>query len=82
VVPLIKRQYSRELRKVPRACLAFGHAVNMAEERGTAGDVDAALDRLDVSVAHVARVSEWRPGSAEEAATPTTLWGGVGRKAP
>jgi len=29
----------------------------------------------------VVRVSQWRPDTAEEAATPTTLWGGVGRKA-
>lgn len=28
----------------------------------------------------VVRVSQWRPDSAEEAATPTTLWGGVARK--
>jgi S-adenosyl methyltransferase len=28
----------------------------------------------------VVRVSDWRPGSADEAATPTTLWGGVARK--
>ena len=28
----------------------------------------------------VVRVSEWRPDSAEEAARPTTLWGGIGRK--
>jgi hypothetical protein len=28
----------------------------------------------------VARVSDWRPDSADEAAAPTTLWGGVGLK--
>jgi hypothetical protein len=28
----------------------------------------------------VVRVSDWRPDSPEEAATPTTLWGGVGLK--
>ena len=28
----------------------------------------------------VVPVSEWRPATAEEAAIPTTLWGGVGRK--
>jgi hypothetical protein len=28
----------------------------------------------------VVRVSDWRPGTADEAAMPTTLWGGVGRK--
>ena len=27
------------------------------------------------------RVSDWRPNSQKEAATPTILWGGVGRKA-
>jgi hypothetical protein len=25
-------------------------------------------------------VQEWRPGSAAEAATPSAIWGGVGRK--
>jgi len=28
----------------------------------------------------VVRVSDWRPGSPDDAATPTTLWGGVGVK--
>ena len=28
----------------------------------------------------IVRVQEWRPGSAAEAATPSALWGGVGRK--
>ena len=28
----------------------------------------------------VVPVSEWRPGTEDEAAVPTTLWGGVGRK--
>jgi len=28
----------------------------------------------------VVPVSEWRPATADEAAVPTTLWGGVGRK--
>jgi SAM-dependent methyltransferase len=28
----------------------------------------------------VVRVSDWRPDAADEAATPTTLWGGVGLK--
>jgi len=28
----------------------------------------------------IVRVQEWRPGSAAEAATPSAIWGGVGRK--
>ena len=39
------------------------------------------LDGTELLPPGVVRVSEWRPATAEEAATPTTLWGGVGRKA-
>jgi hypothetical protein len=35
----------------------------------------------DPIVLGVVRVPEWRPSSAEAAASPSTQWGGVGRKA-
>jgi hypothetical protein len=38
------------------------------------------FDGLDLLEPGVVRVSEWRPDSAEEAATATTLWGGVAAK--
>jgi hypothetical protein len=64
------------------------------EEQQPAGRRDAPWDsRLNTGVPHVARVydywlvapglvrvSDWRPDSPEEAATPTILWGGVARK--
>ncbi len=37
------------------------------------------FDGTELLTPGVVRVSEWRPGSTEEADTPTTLWGGVGR---
>jgi len=53
------------------------------------GDRHAARPREDVALLFdgttllapgVVPVSEWRPATADEAAVPTTLWGGVGRK--
>jgi hypothetical protein len=38
------------------------------------------FDGLELLEPGVVRVSEWRPDSAAEAATPTTLWGGVAAK--
>jgi S-adenosyl methyltransferase len=38
------------------------------------------FDGLDVLDPGVVKVTEWRPGSAVEAAGPTSLWGGVARK--
>ena|SRR5487761_1206047 len=54
-----------------------------------AGDRHVARPREDVALFFegttlldpgVVPVSEWRPATAEEAAVPTTLWGGVARK--
>ena len=45
-------------------------------------EVEQFFEGTELLAPGVVRVSEWRPGSAEEAATPTTLWGGAGRKAP
>jgi S-adenosyl methyltransferase len=38
------------------------------------------FDGLELLEPGVVRVSEWRPGSHEDASAHTTLWGGVGRK--
>jgi hypothetical protein len=38
------------------------------------------FDGVDLVEPGVVRVSDWRPDSPEESATPTILWGGVGRK--
>ena len=38
------------------------------------------FDGLQLLEPGLVRVSDWRPESAEEAATPTILWGGVGKK--
>ena len=43
-------------------------------------DVALFFDRTTLLEPGVVPVSEWRPGAAGEAAIPTTLWGGVGRK--
>jgi S-adenosyl methyltransferase len=42
--------------------------------------VTSFFDGLQLLEPGLVRVSDWRPESAEEAATPTILWGGVGRK--
>ena len=38
------------------------------------------FDSVDLVEPGLVRVSDWRPDSPEEAATPTILWGGVARK--
>jgi hypothetical protein len=43
-------------------------------------EVAGFFDGLQLVDPGVVRVSEWRPDSPREAATPTILWGGVGRK--
>jgi SAM-dependent methyltransferase len=50
---------------------------HMARPRDVVGQF---FDGTELVAPGVVRVSQWRPGSAEEAATPTTLWGGVGRR--
>jgi hypothetical protein len=44
------------------------------------GEVSLFFEHTALLEPGVVRVSEWRPESAEEAARPTTLWGGNGRK--
>jgi len=46
----------------------------------TRDEVTGLFDAVRLLEPGVVRVSEWRPDSAEEAATPTTLWGGAGVK--
>jgi O-methyltransferase involved in polyketide biosynthesis len=43
-------------------------------------EVTGFFDGLDLVQPGLVRVSDWRPDSPEEAATPTILWGGVARK--
>lgn len=43
-------------------------------------EVERFFDGTRLLAPGVVRVSEWRPGSADEADIPTTLWGGVGKK--
>jgi SAM-dependent methyltransferase len=42
--------------------------------------VTSFFDGIDLVEPGVVRVSDWRPDSPEESATPTILWGGVARK--
>ncbi len=69
----------------PDAIAVFEKSLNehLPEDRHVARPRDIAgqfFDGTELVTPGVVRVSEWRPESAEEAATPTTLWGGVGRR--
>jgi S-adenosyl methyltransferase len=44
------------------------------------GDVAGFFDGTTLLTPGVVPVSQWRPATAGEAAVPTTLWGGLGRK--
>jgi S-adenosyl methyltransferase len=70
----------------PEAMGAFQKSLNehLLADRHVArphDEVARFFDGTELLLPGVVRVSEWRPGTAEEAATPTTLWGGVGKKA-
>jgi hypothetical protein len=71
---------------LPEDVAAFETSLNAhlpAQQRHVArprGMVTGFFDSLELVDPGVVRVSEWRPDSPEEAATPTILWGGVGRK--
>ncbi len=43
-------------------------------------DVERFFDGLDIVEPGVVRVQHWRPDAETEAATPSNMWGGVGRK--
>jgi len=66
--------------------VAFEKSLNAhlpAEHRHVARPRDVVtgfFDGLRLLEPGLVRVSDWRPDSPEEAATPTILWGGVGRK--
>jgi O-methyltransferase involved in polyketide biosynthesis len=44
------------------------------------GEVATFFDSVDLVEPGLVRVSDWRPDSPEESATPTILWGGVAKK--
>ena len=67
---------------------AFEKSLNVhlpAQQRHVARPRDVVrgfFDGVDLVEPGLVRVSDWRPDSPEEAATPTILWGGVARKEP
>jgi hypothetical protein len=71
---------------LPDDVAAFEKALNAhlpADHHHTARSHDAVtgfFDSVDLVEPGLVRVSDWRPDSPEEAATPTILWGGVARK--
>lgn len=69
----------------PGAIAALEETLNryLPGERHTArprGDVESLFARTRLLAPGVAPVSQWRPATADEAAVPTTLWGGIGGK--
>jgi S-adenosyl methyltransferase len=72
---------------LPDDVAAFEKSLNVhlpADRHHTArprGVVEGFFDGIELVEPGLVRVSDWRPGSPEEAATPTILWGGVARKA-
>jgi O-methyltransferase involved in polyketide biosynthesis len=71
---------------LPDDVAAFEKALNAhlpADHHHTARSHDVVtgfFDSVDLVAPGLVRVSDWRPDSPEEAATPTILWGGVARK--
>jgi len=71
---------------LPDDVAAFEKSLNAhlpAERRHVARPRDVVagfFDDVDLLEPGLVPVSDWRPDSPEEAATPTILWGGVGRK--
>ena len=71
---------------LPEDVAAFEKSLNAhlaAEHRHVArthAEVSGFFDGLQLVAPGLVRVSDWRPDSPEEAATPTILWGGVARK--
>jgi hypothetical protein len=71
---------------LPDQVAAFEASLNAhlpAERRHVARPRDLVtgfFDGIDLVAPGVVRVSDWRPDSAEDSATPTILWGGVARK--
>jgi hypothetical protein len=71
---------------LPDDVAAFEKALNAhlpADHHHVARSHDAVasfFDGIELVEPGLVRVSDWRPDSPEEAATPTILWGGVARK--
>jgi hypothetical protein len=71
---------------LPEDVAAFEKSLNAhipAEHRHVARPRDAVagfFESVQLVEPGLVRVSDWRPDSPEEAATPTILWGGVARK--
>jgi S-adenosyl methyltransferase len=71
---------------MPQDVAAFERTLNAhlpAERQHVARSRDAVasiFDEVQLVEPGVVRVSDWRPDSPEESATPTILWGGVARK--
>jgi hypothetical protein len=69
----------------PEAMAEMARRVNQRVAQPTTPRDSATVARLFADLELVApgvvRVPEWRPSSAEAAASPSTQWGGVGRKA-
>jgi len=69
----------------PEEISAFEHQLNEVLRDSThvarpRAEVARFFDELELLEPGVVRVSEWRPDSPAETATPTTLWGGVAVK--
>jgi hypothetical protein len=69
----------------PGAIAALEETLNryLPGERHTArprGDVESLFAGTRLLSPGVVPVSQWRPATADEAAVPTTLWGGIGAK--
>jgi hypothetical protein len=68
----------------PEAMAEMARRVNQHVARGATprdhASVSGFFVELDIVPPGVVRVPEWRPDSADEAASPSTQWGGVGRK--
>ena len=69
----------------PGAIAALEETLNrhLPGERHTArprGDVESLFAGARLLSPGVVPVSQWRPATADEAAVPTTLWGGIGSK--
>jgi SAM-dependent methyltransferase len=69
----------------PQEIAAFEKNLNehLPGERHVArphADVEVFFEGTALLTPGVVPVSQWRPATADEAAVPTTLWGGVGRK--
>ena len=71
---------------LPEDVAAFEKSLNVhlpAERQHVARPREAVarlFDGVEVVEPGLVRVSDWHPDSPQEAATPTILWGGVGRK--